>query len=262
MNHFSRKTRNTGMLFLLAALILSSCVPQRRIRYFQDLSKSDTSKMLYTNERTENYKVQPGDNLYIQISSIDNKSYAFDENRGTTNYYTEAGIYLNSYYVDSQGNIEFPLIGKIPVQNMGVDSIRNVIQKRVDEYVKNTSVIVKLANFRITLLGEVKNPGKYLVYQDKVTIFEAIGMAGDLTDFAKRNNVLLMREVDNGFETHRLNLNDRNIVESDYYYLMPNDLLYVEPVRGKQFSFANFPYTLIFSTITTALLLINFFKTN
>ncbi len=262
MKQISRLSQYTGIISLLAVILLSSCVPQKKILYFQNLSKSDTVKTRFTNKRPENYKVQPGDNLYIRISSIDNTSYAFDEKEGMTNYYTEAGIYLNSYFVDGDGNIEFPLIGKLMIQNLEIDSIRNVIQKKVDEYVKNTSVIVKLANFRVTLLGEVKNPGKYLIYQDKITIFEAIGMAGDLTDFAKRNNVLLMREVNDGFKTYRLNLNDRNIVESDHYYLNPNDLIYVEPIRGKQFSFANFPYTLIFTTITTTLLLINFFKTN
>jgi polysaccharide biosynthesis/export protein len=262
MKKYSRNHLHAGLIIMLAAILLSSCVPQKKIRYFQDLSKADTTKVMFGNERNELYKVQPGDNLYIRITSIDNTSYSFEENRGTTNYYTEAGIYLNSYYVDNDGNIEFPLIGKINVQNQGVDSIRAILQRKVDEYVKNTSVIVKLANFRVTLLGEVKNPGKYLIYQDKITIFEAIGMAGDLTDFAKRNNVLLMREVEDGFRSYRLNLNDRNIVESDFYYLLPNDMIYVEPIRGKQFSFAAFPYALIFTTITTTLLLINFFKTN
>src|SRR4030065_836641 len=118
------------------------------------------------------------------------------------NYYTESGIYLNSYTVNDSGYVEFPLIGKIMVNNFTIEQIREKIQQRVNEYVKNTIVIVKLANFRVSMLGEFKNPGKYVVYQDKINIFEAIAMAGDMTDFAKRNKVLLVRQSENGVKTY------------------------------------------------------------
>jgi polysaccharide export outer membrane protein len=241
-------------------LILASCVPQKKIRYFQDKTDADTTQSHFVNDRGEEYKVQPGDNLYIRILSIDDRAYSFDEARGATNYYQESGIYLNSYGVDELGNIEFPLIGKIDVENLTTKQIKDSIQFKVDEYVKNTIVIVKLANFRITMLGEFQHPGKYLVYQDKINIFEAIGLAGDMTDFAKRDRTLLVRQTADGYKSIRLDLNDQTIVESDYFYLQPNDMIYVEPVRGKQFSFTQFPYALIFSAITTALLLIEYLK--
>jgi polysaccharide export outer membrane protein len=110
------------------------------------------------------------------------------------------------------------------------------------------------------MMGEFKNPGKYLVYQDKINIFEAIAMAGDLTDFAKRDKVLLVRQSEKGLKTYRLNLNDYSILESELYYLMPNDLVYVEPLKGKQFAFSEFPYLLILTTITTTLLFIDYFS--
>ena len=103
-------------------------------------------------------------------------------------------------------------------------------------------VIVKLANFRVSMVGEFNNPGKYVVYQDKINIFEAIAMAGDMTDFAKRDKVLLVRQSEKGVKTYRLNLNDYSLLESEFYYLMPNDLVYVEPLKGKQFAFSEFPY--------------------
>ena len=243
---------------LLLLLVLASCVPQKKIRYFQDLSGSDTTQMRFVNDRGEEYKVKPGDNLYIRILSIDDRAYSFEEARGATNYYQESGIYLNSYGVDEAGNIEFPLIGKVNVENLTTELIKDTLQNRVDEYVKNTTVIVKLANFRITMLGEFNNPGKYLVYQDKINLFEAIGLAGDMTDFAKRNRTLLIRQTEDGFKSVRLDMNDRMIVESEYFYLQPNDMVYVEPVRGKQFTFVQFPYALIFSAITTTLLLIEY----
>ncbi|MCI0472665.1 MAG: polysaccharide biosynthesis/export family protein, partial [Ignavibacteria bacterium] len=167
---------------------------------------------------------------------------------------------LNSYTVNDSGYVEFPLIGKVEVVNLTTEQIQEVLQNKVNEFIKNTVVIVKLANFRISMMGEFKNPGKYLVYQDNITIFEAISMAGDMTDFAKRNKVLLVRQTETGMKTHRLNLNDYSILESEFYYLMPNDLVYVEPLKGKQFAFSEFPYVLILSTITTTLLLIDYFS--
>jgi polysaccharide export outer membrane protein len=156
--------------------------------------------------------------------------------------------------------VEFPLIGKIMVNNLTIEQIQRQLQEKVNEYLKNTVVIVKLANFRVSMVGEFNNPGKYVIYQDKINIFEAISMAGDMTDFAKRNKVLLVRQSEKGVQTYRINLNDYSILESDYYYLMPNDLVYVEPLKGKQFAFSEFPYVLILTTITTTLLLLNYFN--
>lgn len=247
-------------MIILAGLFLASCVPMKKIRYMQDFDSPETEKSDFVNPRTFDYTIHPGDNLYIKINSLDQKANYFDEISNYSNYYTESGIYLNSYTVSDSGFVEFPLIGKVKVINLTLDEIRHVLQEKVNEYLKNTVVIVKLANFRISMLGEFKNPGKYVVYQDKITIFEAIAMAGDMSDFARKNRSLLIRQTDEGTKTYRINLNDRNILESDLYYLMPNDIVYVEPVRGKQFAFKEFPYALIFSTITTTLLLIEYFK--
>lgn len=245
---------------ILALIMLASCVPQKKIRYFQDKSDADTTRQSFVNDKGEEYRVAPGDNLYIRIMSIDDRAYSFEEARGATNYYQESGIYLNSYGVDKDGYIEFPLIGKIYVTDLTTKDVKDSLQARVDEYVKNTTVIVKLANFRISMLGEFNHPGKYLVYQDRINIFEAVAMAGDMTDFAKRNRTLLVRQTDDGYQTVRLDLTDQTIVESEFFYLKPNDMVYVEPIRGKQFTFAQFPYALIFSAITTALLLIEYLK--
>jgi polysaccharide biosynthesis/export protein len=245
---------------LLILMILASCVPQKKIRYFQDKSDNDTTETVFKNPRSEDYKIQVADNLFVRLMSVDDKSSAFDQMADATNVYQEEGIYLNSYGVDKEGFIEFPLIGKVKVENMTIQEIRDSLQVRVNEYVRNTTVIVKLTSFRVTMLGEFNRPGKYLVYQDKITIFEAIGMAGDLTDFARRHNALLVRMTDNGYHSYRLDLNDQAIVESDFFYLQPNDLLYVEPVRAKAFAFNNFPYVLVFTAITTGLLLMNYIQ--
>jgi polysaccharide export outer membrane protein len=243
---------------LFAAMILSSCVPMRKIRYLQDEDEKK-ERTDFKNDQTFLYRVHAGDNLYIKINSLDEKTNSFNEADAYNNYYTEAAIYLNSYTVNDSGFVEFPLIGKVMVSNMTIDEVREVLQSKVNEYVKNTVVIVKLANFRISFFGEFKQPGKYVVYQDKINIFEAIAMAGDMSDFAKKDRVLLMRQTETGSKGYRINLNDKSILESDLYYLMPNDLIYAEPVKGKQFAFTEFPYLLIISTITTTILLIDYF---
>jgi polysaccharide biosynthesis/export protein len=249
-----------GLLLFLGAILLTSCIPTKRIKYLQDPKEASETRTDFKKKDSIVYLVHKGDNLYIKVNSLGEKQNYFEKSSIVDNYYTESAIYLNSYTVNDSGYIEFPLIGKIIANNCTVEEIQKKIQGKVDEYVKNTIVIVKLANFRISMLGEFLHPGKYVVYQDKINIFEAIAMAGDMTDFARRNKVLLVRQSEKGVKTYRLNLNDYSLFESDYYYLMPNDLVYVEPLKGKPFAFSQFPYVLILTTITTGLLLINYFQ--
>lgn len=252
--------KKTGLIFFLAAVLLSSCVPMNRIRYLQDPKDQKEAKDDFKKPETIEYLVHKGDNLYIRVNSLDEKSNYFNEGGDYSNYYTEPAIYLNSYTVNDSGYVEFPLIGKVMVNNFTVEQIQKKLQENVNEYIKNTVVIVKLANFRVSMLGEFNQPGKYVIYQDKINIFEAVAMAGDMTTFAKKNKVLLVRQSEKGVKTYQLNLNDKSLLESNFYYLMPNDLVYVEPMKGKPFAFTEFPYVLILSTITTALLLINYFQ--
>jgi polysaccharide export outer membrane protein len=177
-----------------------------------------------------------------------------------TNYYNPIGVYLNSYSVNDSGYIDFPLIGEIFVEDLTVAEIKDKMQVIINEYLDEITLEVKLVNFRITMVGEFKKPGQYQVYQDAINIFEAIAMAGDLTDFAKRGRVALIRQTENGSEIHRLDLNDKRIITSEFYLLKPNDIVYAEPLKGKQFSFANFPYALVLSSITTILVILAFFQ--
>lgn len=250
------------LILTVSILILSSCISQKKLRYLQNKSGSEANTE-FINERNVDYKVQPGDNLYIKISSIDERTSMLFNNvdqRYANNIGNDVAVYLNSYTVNEEGYVEFPLVGKVKVNDLTIEQIKAKIKDFLSEYLKESLVIVKLVNFNITLLGEVKSPGEYKIYQDKINIFEAISFAGDLTDFADRNKLSLIRQTKAGAKIHRLDLTDARILESDYYYLMPNDILYVEPVKGKQFTFANFPYSLVFSAISTTLLLINFFK--
>ncbi|MDZ7742786.1 MAG: polysaccharide biosynthesis/export family protein [Bacteroidota bacterium] len=250
------------IVLIAGAVLFSSCVPQKKIKYLQ-LQEAAGQKDSFSNERKIEYKIQPGDNLYIKVVSIDEKTSALFNTSDIRSSYamnTDAGIYLNSYTVSENGNVDFPLIGSVEVKNLTVAEVKDKLQLTLNEYLKESVVIVKMVNFYVTMLGEVRRPGEYKIYQDELNIFEAISLAGDLTDFANRNEVKLIRQTKDGSKVIGIDMTDADILASDYYYMMPNDIIYVEPLKGKQFTFANFPYGIIFSAISTTLLLINYFK--
>jgi polysaccharide biosynthesis/export protein len=259
-NKYSGFLSKAAIMACLAIVLLSSCVPMRKIRYLQADDKDQPVQAIYNQNDTAHYKVQPGDDLFIKIASLDEKYNSFETSNTYNNYYTEAAIYLNSYSVSDSGFVQLPLIGKIKVENLMISQIRDTLQILVNEYVKSSVVIVKLANFKVSMLGEFNAPGKYLVYQDKISIFEAIAMAGDMTTFAKKDEVMLVRQEEKGTKTYFVNVNDRSILSSDFFYLKPNDIVYVQPLKGKQFAFSEFPYVLILTTVTTTILLLDYFS--
>jgi polysaccharide biosynthesis/export protein len=254
------------VLISIIAFLFSSCVSQKKIKYLQQKEKEDTNTFFEVS-KTADYKVQPRDNLFIRISSLDEKTnMLFNSMSGaggmntTTNGQQDPGIFLNSYSVSDEGYIEFPILGKIFVKELTVEQIKNLLQQLVNEYIKEAVVIVKLVNFKITILGETKAPGIFSIYQNKINVFEAISMAGDLTDFANRNKVSLVRQVKGGSKIYYLDLTSRKLLSSDLYYLAPNDILYIAPLRVKQYGFTTFPYALVFTSITLLLTLLTFFK--
>ena len=253
-------------VLVVSAYFFSSCVPIKRIEYLQQqVEKEDSLRTHFTNLDLNVYKIQPKDNLYITVSSALSRTENFfssDDIARSSNYYNDAGIYLNSYAVSDSGYVDFPFVGKIYVKGLTVDQAKNLILGVVKDYLNEATVIVKLAIYKVTVLGEVNRPGTVNVYRNRVNIFELLSAAGDMTTFAKRDKVVLIRETETGSTVHQLNLNDISILESEYYYVLPDDVVYVPPVKGKNFAFDSFPYVLILSTITTSLLLINFFKNN
>lgn len=253
-------------LFLFS-LLLSSCVPMKKILYLQVKGNADTLST-FVNERKIDYRIQPGDNLYIRVVTLDEKTTQMlnplaGGNNSTSNIGgSDANIYLTSYTVNEAGYLNFPLVGEIFVRNMNVDEIRDAIQEELKVYLKELVVVVKLVNYNLTILGEVNKQGQYKVYQTDINLFEAAALAGGLTDFANRNKIAIIRLTKTGSSVHYVDMTRKDILSSDYYYLKPNDIVYVPPVKGKQFGFATFPYVIILSTITTTILLLNYFQTN
>ena len=134
------------------------------------------------------------------------------------------------------------------------------MQKAINTYINGSMLVVKLANFNLTILGEVSRPGMYKVYQSQINLFEAVSLAGNMTNFAKKKEVKIVRQTDNGSEIITVDMGKADILSSPYYYLKPNDIVYVEPLKIKQWGFTTFPYSTVFSIASLAATLYLTFK--
>lgn len=247
-----------GLVAVLFTLAFASCVPQKKMLYLKDMQMAaENISKEYVNDRTVDYKLQPGDNLYIRfLNTIDQTSAAAlagDFGARTTQLTSDASIYLQSYTLDEEGCIELPLTGKINLKNMTVDQAKEKMQTEINKFVNQTTLIVKLSNFNLTVLGEVTRPGMYKVYQSQINLFEAIALAGNMTNFAKNDEVKIVRQTDNGSEIVTVDMGQADLLSSSYYYLKPNDIIYVEPLKMKQWGFTAFPYSTVLSVVSLAL---------
>ena len=210
----------------------------------------------------DEYKVRVNDQLYIQVIADDPQNAAFlnlvQPDRSGSSKDTE----LITYIVDEEGNIYFHLLGKIHVEGLTVKEIREILKGMVDKYLDNTAVFVKLVGRTITVLGEVDNPGQQQMVKNRLSNFEAIGSAGDVTDWDNYDEVMLIRETPEGKLVTNVDLLSPNLIDSPYYYILPNDVLYVKlnnKVRGRK-NLAPFSGVLLaLSLITTAMLVAQFF---
>ena len=235
----------------LILIIISSCVPQKKMLYMRVKEDADTLTE-FKNAREVIYKVQNGDNLYIKIVSMDETTNELLNPMGSGGGGSSGGggNYLNSYTVTEEGYLEFPLVGKIYVKNQTVEEITNLLTEHLGDFIKEFVVIIKLVNFNITILGEVSSPGLYEIYQTDINLFEAIAMAGDMTDFSIRDDVTVIRKTKDGSKVRQVDMSRRSFLSSDYYYLQPDDIIYVKPIKMKQFAFTTFPYGMLFGTIS------------
>lgn len=236
--------------FVLVVLIFTSCVTVKQVKYLDDSNRSTIETIKQT---AVQYKIQKGDQLYVKILSLDEKTYNFF-NADAADYanINETKLYLTSYEVNDSGYIHLPMAGKIMVKNLSVEEARDKIQSVVNEYLNQSTVIVKLVSFKVTVLGEVARPGKYMVLNTQINILEALGTAGDITDYGNKKRILLLRQTAEGTQTMYLNLQDPELLKSPNFYLQPNDILYVEPLREKSFGARSFTVGTMLSTLTTA----------
>jgi polysaccharide export outer membrane protein len=224
--------------------------------YTQDQKKNELVNV-YENVRPEK-TIQPFDNVYVKVSSIDEKTASIfaDQSRNAGG----GSIDLISYTVSQTGYINFPFVGEIYVKDLTLQEAQTIIETEASEYLPRVSITVKFVNNTVALLGEVKRPGEYKFYTDQITVFQALSYANGFSDYGNKTSVILIREAQGKINYHYLDLTDKNIVESDYYYVIPNDVIIVKPIRAKfrNLSLVNIPIFL--TTITTAVTLYLLFR--
>jgi polysaccharide export outer membrane protein len=202
----------------------------------------------------------PYDNLFIRVMTPDPKlSDMFNTIPATVSSIsmTEQSADMLSYIVDGDGNIQLPYAGKIMVAGKTLDIITDEVESILKGYIADAAVTVKMVNNYVSLLGEFQRPGKYLIYKERMNIFQAMALAGDLGDFSNRQKVQIMRQTKEGTMIREFSLNDRSILASEFFYVMPNDVIYAEPMKGRFFHMDQFPYTIILSALTTFVLFWN-----
>ncbi|WP_289054524.1 polysaccharide biosynthesis/export family protein [Carboxylicivirga marina] len=253
-------------LVLLSAVVLNfACVPLKKSIYLQGEIAKDLSEIesKYLSDK-EPYLVKANDNLYIQVNSLDERTSSFlnNESGATTRIENPMSASLVGYRVELDGHINFPFVGKVYVANLTLPEVRNKIQDVVSQYIDESSVTVKLLNDNITIVGEVRAPGRYLLYDEEINVLEALSLAGDVTDYANKKKVRLIRKEGEVQQMVILNTLDDKLLFSPYYYLKPGDILYVEPRRLKSVQLSSMPLTLALTLINTTLLLYTFYITN
>lgn len=240
-------------VFVVFIMFTMSCVPVSKLSYFNDIDEIEEPPV---NPRTQKL-IMPFDRLYIKVLSIDpqvNQIFnAADETR-----YGSAISGVIGYLVDEAGNINFPFVGNINVLNLTTAEASDKVQKAMSDYVPNTSIIVKYVDNQVTVVGEVQRQGMFTFTRDKLTIYEAIGLGGGITRYGNRKNVILIRSEGDKVVHYRMNLADSKIASKDTYYILPNDVIVVEPLKAVSSSYSNITYTTILSSITTLIAVLLF----
>lgn len=229
------------LLLILMGMTMISCASRKDIVYFQGDAQLNT---IYENSVP---KIRPYDMLTIMVSAADMK--ATEPFNQTSVYQMRGGMndtYQNIYTVAEDGTIDFPVVGKVQLGGLTRNESILVLKDLLDPYIVNPGVNIHFTNFKISVIGEVANPGTFTLPNERVTLLEAIALAGDLTIQGKRTNVMVIREADGVKKTYSVDLTSKEILDSPVYYLSQNDVVYVEPNRAKMQS-SVFNYSLIIS---------------
>lgn len=256
-----------NLFFLTICILLAvnnfSCRTTRDMKYLQDLSNG-TIKGFSAN--APEYLIKPDDNLYVDIQSMNmevnqlfSPSKSSSYNGGTaSDFGLVSSQYLNGYLVNQRGMITLPVIGEVHVAGITEEAAKDSVQKRVGEYFKDANVKVKILTFKITILGEVKNPGVYFNYNKNITILEALGLANGTTEFAGLKQVLVIRTTESGNKSYRLDLTSKKIMASEAFYLLPNDVLYIEPDNYKNHTINTTGFSLTLAVLSTTVLILSY----
>lgn len=257
-------------LSMLVVMIIStwSCTSQKELTYLNNLDTTSVSQF-FPLERPD-YRIQYQDILYVNFFTMNEEmNNLLNPGYGSSNnsymFRDASSTYIYGYTVSDSGMISLPILGEIKVYGLTLGEIKAAVEKRARQFLKDAVVNIRLLSFKFTVIGEVNRPGSFNNFNNQLTVLDAIGMAGDITDYGNRRKVLVVRPKKEGTYTYRINLQDKNLLQSEGYFLLPNDIVIVEPIKSKPFKL-NLPTTSLIittsiSTISTLILLINFLNT-
>ena len=251
-----RNSLQRYLLILLCAIAASCNSSYKKIAYFQSLPDTIQVGGAQPIAAYADPLIRPDDILSVTVQTVDLRASApiNESNTGHPSNGDQKPL-PGGYLVDKEGFIELPVAGKVRVGGLTTQGAKEAVRKAASVYFKEPVVNVRFANFRVTVLGEVSKPATYVLPNEKVTLLEALGMAGDLTIYGKRENVLLIREQGTEKKFVRFNLNETSLFTYPYYYLQPGDVVYVEPGRAKAAASdvgRNRDYSLVASILTVA----------
>lgn len=263
-----RKTlfKVTGLLFVI--LFLGSCISNKKLVYLQEKDKAATYVDSFKFDRSQ-YRLQANDNINVDVKTANTEFAAMFTNTsmGGQNIASIGGttggdlFYTQGYNINDSGDIFFPLIGKVNVAGLTLLEAGNKVETELRRFESDVQVVARLGGIRFSILGEVNRPGKFVALQNQITIFEAIALGGDLKEIARRDKIALVRQYPGGAKIHYIDVLDKNIITSPYYFLQPNDFIYVEPLKRRAYGVGvNGLQTLttVLTLISTTLVLVTF----
>lgn len=254
------------LFWLVAGIFLTSCIPNKKVVYLQknDVNEynlpKDSVLRRYPIKPFE-YRVQPHDALYVNFSTTTEQQFDFlttNQGGGANSANNPSAAILNSELVDERGEISFPVVGKVKVAGLTVFEVQDTLQRYAGRYLNDVTVKVRLVNFRFTAIGELEQEGQVTTMNNRVTITEAIGLAGGLSELADRSNVKVIRMKNGVTEVGYVDLLDENVITSPYYYINQNDVLIVPSLKQRPFRrYFGQNLSLFISSVSLLLLVIN-----
>lgn len=245
----------TPLIALLITLSLASCVGRRTINYLNDPALSNTAK-LFPNKKFE-YRIQVNDVLSIRVLGLDDAtSRQFNVENGAAMAMNDAALYVNGFSVDKTGSVQLPTVGKVKLQGLTVSEAQEQLQKKINDYFTTATVILKMVSFRVSVLGEVNTPGSYFIYNNQITLLDALARAGGPKEYADKRHVTLMRQSDQGTQALYVDLSRADVASSEYYYLLPNDVVYVPTLKARPTRMNLELLGILFSAVSAAALVV------
>ena len=244
---------NKILFFACLVFLMSSCISNKRITYLQNLPENtpiELDEFIPFAEVDYRYILQPFDIVEIDFATSDPElieAFSFQNSQNIGGVGSSGGggggsdpLYFRGYSIDQEGNVEVPKLGKIKIAGLNEEEAKNKVQVEINKFFKNEIYVkLRIAGIRYTTLGEFNSVGVNVIYKNRATIFDALANSGETTILGKKNKLFIVRQYDGGTKIHQINLNDRALLASPFYFIQPNDILYLEPMNIRQFGNAD-----------------------